>query len=111
MSVVTSQSHYVAKLRPISADSLKGVPPETVVGAELAAQYKSLVGGLAWLLLTRCGVAAYVGFLQRNFVEPIAVHVTSANRLLRWLKRTEANVMYKRLPQPVRLVVAADNAF
>ena len=55
--------------------------------AETTALYMSLVGALAWLVLTMPSICVYVAFLQRRTKAPLLGHVRKANRLLRWVRK------------------------
>ena len=52
-SVVCSQDHYVKQLRLVSLESLPSDEETLVTDNDLLSSYSSLVGGIAWTLLTR----------------------------------------------------------
>ena len=45
----------------------------------------SLVGALAWLIITMPAICVYVAFLQRQSKAPTVGHIRMANRLLAWV--------------------------
>ena len=54
------------RLRLMSLDSLPTDGETEVTEPDLLTSYSSLIGGIAWTLLTRSDVAVHVGALQRN---------------------------------------------
>eukprot|EP00973_Karenia_brevis_P077827 10815381-Karenia_brevis.AAC.1 len=73
--------------------------------------YWSLVGGIAWTLVTRADVAVYCGYLQRNSKDPKIKHIKQCNRLLRHMKRTSCKILYKEVPEPHVLYNITDSAY
>ena len=47
--------------------------------------FMSLVGALAWLILTMPSICVYVAFLQRQAKAPTIGHSRMTNRLLAWV--------------------------
>ena len=73
----------------------------------------SLVGALAWLVLTMPSICIYVAYLQRQTKSPNLGHVRRANRLLRWIRRNlkRLGVYFRRLRTPLRVFTLSDSAF
>lgn len=61
----------------------------------------SLVGALAWLMLTMPSICVYVAFLQRQAKAPTIGHIRMANRLLAWInKKREFGDMVRQIERP-----------
>ena len=73
----------------------------------------SLVGALAWLILTMPAICIYVAYLQRHTKEPTVGHVRQANRLLLWIRKNlkRLGLRYRPLRGPLRLITLSDSAF
>ena len=73
----------------------------------------SLVGALAWIVLTEPAICIYVSYLQRHTQAPTMKHVRDSNRLLRWIKKNlkQLGVRFNRLAEPLRLVALSESAF
>ena len=73
----------------------------------------SLVGALAWLILTMPAICVYVAYLQRHAKQPNIGHIKQANRLLIWIRRNleHLGLRYQPLRGPVRLITLSDSAF
>ena len=65
----------------------------------------SLLGSLVWLLMTRVGIALFVGYLQILANTPRNDHVRLVTQVLRHCKRVGIGVVCCHLQPPVRLVV------
>ena len=86
----THQGHYVPQIKEIPCDLKALVSDETLADEDMAALYMSLVGALAWLVLTMPAICVYVAYLQRHTKAPTLGHVRRGNRLLRWIRRNKA---------------------
>ena len=73
-TVECSQDRYVKQLRLMALDSLPTDEEALVEDKDLLSSSQSLVGGVAWTLLTRFDVAVHVGYLQRHAHAPRAKH-------------------------------------
>lgn len=51
-------------------------------------QYKSLVGGLRYLVHTRPDIAFAVGIVSRYMEKPTVLHMGAARRILRYIRKT-----------------------
>eukprot|EP00975_Prorocentrum_lima_P011781 2506092-Prorocentrum_lima.AAC.1 len=74
-------------------------------------RYRSLLGALAWLLMSRADVAPFIGHLQRHAHKPQNTHVQVINRVLRFCKRVNTGMFYKKLVAPTRIVIVAGAAY
>lgn len=60
-------------------------------------QFKSMVGGLRYLVHTRPDIAFAVGVLSRFMEHPIVLHMNTAKRILRYIKGTlDYGLVYSR---------------
>ena len=64
------QTTYIKALQPLATTTLRGKDEDAVVEDELAGRFASLLGGVAWTVLTRTEVAIYVQALQRHASVP-----------------------------------------
>lgn len=108
----THQQHYVPQVKEIM---ISGMPSgnEEETDDDMRQLYMSLVGALAWLILTMPAICVYVAFLQRHTQKPTVGHVMSANRLLTWVRNNsnKLGVRYRQLQEPIRPVTLSDSAF
>ena len=81
--VVVHQDHYIKQLCPLCLDEVAGHPSDAKLPPELHAQYRSLLGGVAWLSLTRADVLAFVSRLQRAANAPSVLDAVDLNKVLR----------------------------
>ena len=63
------------------------VPDEEPADEAVMQLFMSLVGALAWLVLTMPNICIYVAYLQRQTKAPNLGHVRRTNRPLRWVRR------------------------
>ena len=111
--VWTHQHHYVPQIKEIPVDAKALVPDEEPADEDLSQLFMSLVGALAWLILTMPSICIYVAYLQRQTKAPNLGHIRRANRLLRWIRRNikRLGVYFQRLRTPVCVVTLSDSAF
>ena len=111
--VWTHQHHCVPQMKEIPGDAKALVIDEEPADEDLSQLFMSLVGALAWLLLTMPGICIYVAYLQRQTKSPNLGHIRRANRLLRWVRRNlkKLGVYFRRLRAPLRVVTLSDSAF
>jgi hypothetical protein len=113
-AITMHQNHYVAQLRPINEGLLgEHKDDEDVNGfsPELGTLFMSLLGGLAWLVLTRLDICIYVQAMQRHAQAPRVSDVRKLNRLLRWVQRRPAGIVFHRHKGKMRISAVSDSAF
>ena len=119
-AITMHQNHYAAQLRPIDESLLGNHKDHEEVKdfcVELVTLFMSLLGGLAWLVLTRLDICIYVQCMQRHAQSPRVEDVRKLNRLLRWVQKRPAGIVYMRHPQRKnkslswRLTAISDSAF
>eukprot|EP00972_Heterocapsa_arctica_P040286 5935806-Heterocapsa_arctica.AAC.1 len=81
------------------------------MGEDLQTQYWSLLGGVAWMGVVCADIAVYVQYLQLNAQAPKTQHIKELNKLVRYVKRTTCELVYKAVPGPRKLWIFADSAF
>ena len=109
--VYTHQNHYVKELSEVVVSHLDMSDPEAHVDERTHESYWSLLGALAWLLMTRADIAPFIGYLQRAAQKPQNKHIRMINKVLRYCKRVGTGILFRRLQPPVKLVVVADAAY
>jgi hypothetical protein len=105
------QFAYVEQLHPLAVGHLKGTVETELVDDSLKSQFHSLLGGVAWTVLTRAEIAIYVQALQRRASAARVCDCRRINTVLRFLKRHKNGIMYPCIVGPVRLVGFTDSAF
>ncbi|CAK0834374.1 unnamed protein product [Prorocentrum cordatum] len=93
-AITIDQNHYVSQLRPISSALLTGKSDEELVDCTLQGLYWSLLGGVAWLTLTRADIAVFVGRFQRHSQKVTVGDIKGLNTLLKWIKRKPFSIKY-----------------
>ena len=104
-AVTMHQNHYAAQLRPIDESLLGSHKDEEEVNdfsSELGTLFMSLLGGLAWLVLTRLDICVYVQCMQRHAQSPRVEDVRKLNRLLIWVQKRPAGIVYMRHKRRLR---------
>ena len=111
--VWTHQQHYVGQIKAIPVGRQAFEHDAKAADNDMKQLYMSLVGALAWLVLTMPAICIYVAALQRSTQAPTLKHVKDANRLLEWIRKNlkQLGVRFKRLAEPLRLVCLSDSAF
>jgi len=80
----------VPQITEIFCDLNALVSDDTPADEDMTAMFMSLVGALAWLVLTMPAICVYVAYLQRHTKAPTLGHVRRGNRLLRWIRRSKS---------------------
>ena len=81
------QGNYIKQMREMSLDSHALANVDVQVTLDQHATYMSLVGALAWCVLTIPAFAVYISYLQRHVCGPNISHCRDANRLVRYLQK------------------------
>ena len=116
-AIIMHQNHYAAQLRPIDTKLLGDHKDEMEVkefSPELQTLFMSLLGGLAWLVLTRVDICIYVQCMQRHTQNPRVEDIKKLNRLLVWVQKRPAGIVYHRYNDPKnrwRIQAVSDSAF
>ena len=70
-TVYTHQNHYVKDLSEIPVAKLDMSDLDKELDEETHQLFWSLLGGLAWLLMTRADICPFIGYLQRAAQKPL----------------------------------------
>ncbi|CAE8594372.1 unnamed protein product [Polarella glacialis] len=110
-SVEMDQDEYVKALIPIQHESLIGASPEAELGPELTAKFWSLLGALAYALMTQHWLAVYVISLQRVTHKPLIIHVRRLNALIRVVQKTPAHILFRAMNCQRQVEAHSDSGF
>ena len=110
--VFAHQFTYAEQLKPMDVSSLKGSPDDDSAPGDYPSKYMSLLGGIAWMVLTRVDIAVYVQALQRRAHSPRVKDCKRLNTVVRYVKRKKIGIKYGPLPPgDANLTVFSDAAF
>jgi len=109
-AIYTHQDHYIAELSVIPLP-LSTPNPDDDADTDEAEAFVSLLGALAWLLITRADISPYVGYMQRLAGKPKKKHLKMCNQVLRYVKRNTTGLRYKKLMGNPYLLCVADSAY
>ena len=109
--VTCDQNHYISCLKPINVDGISKLDVDATASAQHKALFISLLGALAYTLLTRIDIAVFIAALQRVAQAPLISHLKRLNVVLRWAQRNPQGLTYAEIAQPVRLLGFSDSAF
>ena len=105
------QDDYIQALKTIHHHDMVGADGDTATTPVVKELFWSLLGAVAFALLTQHWVAVYVVSLQRKTQAPQYIHVRRLNALVRILQRTPATIWYRRMVCSKVLEVHADSGF
>ena len=105
------QHLYAIALKPVPEVSYRNLKEDENLPEELEAAYLCLLGGAAWMMLTRLECAVYVSALQRASKTPKTKHLKRLNRVVRFMQKTRVPLVYLPLALPVVLLTIADSAY
>ena len=83
--VTLDQEDYIAALKPLVDPEFSRAPPEQALSERMQLLYMSLLGAVAYAMLTRIDAAVYVAALQRVAHAPLVIHVRRLNAVTRWM--------------------------
>ena len=86
-TVTLDQDDYIKGIKLCVSSELTGKGSEELCGTELHAQYWSVLGAIAYAILTRCDIAVFVAALQRKSQSPQIIHAKRLNAVVRWAQR------------------------
>ena len=85
--------------------------PDEFVDTETFKVFRSLLGGVAWMVQTRPDAVVYISCLQRHMDKPRAIDVVNLNRVLKFMKRKPLSLTFRAVENPWVLLVISDSAF
>ena len=106
------QFEYASNLRIIDHSDLKHVSSDTDCSQEVHELYRSLLGAVAFLYLTRADVLVFITACQRHGHAPKVIHVKRLNTILKWIQAHPKRLKYSPFKhQDSHLCVVSDAAF
>ena len=91
------QDDYIKGIKLCVSPEIMSEKPESKCGTELHAQYWSVLGAIAYAVLTRPDIAVFISALQRWSHAPNVIHVKRLNAVVRWAQRNPKGITYKQL--------------
>jgi hypothetical protein len=110
MDSTLDQIEYIKDIKPIVHEDLKG-PAESACSVSLQALYMSLVGAVAWAMLTRVDMCIYCVACQRRTQTAQLIHVRRLNAIVRHMQRNPMRLRYRRQRGHTMLRIVSDSAF
>ena len=109
--VFTHQYVYIDSITPINPDLLHGLDDEVECNTTLHEAYRSVLGAVAWIVLTRAELAVYVQNFQRKAHAPNVRDCMKFNVLIRWMKNNKCGLKSVQIKHPLKLTAFTDAAF
>ena len=94
-TVCMDQNEYILAMRPIRHPELTGRPSTDPCSAEVHNLYQSLLGAVAYALLSQAWAAVFVIALQRRTSNPLNIHVRRLNLLLAAMQKNYAKLFFR----------------
>ena len=110
-SIQCDQDEYLKALCPIVHSELVGAAAETAVSPAVHELYRSLLGALAYALLTQHWLAVYVVSLQRKAAAPLVIHARRLNAVLRAAQKRPAKLKFTAMQCLHEIQVYSDSGF
>ena len=111
LEISLDQEEYIKNLKPIQHAELSGPSSERECSAPLHQLFMSLLGAVAYALMTRVDVAVFVCALQRVTHKPLIIHVKRLNAVLRWMQANPKKIWFRRMSGKTHLRCVGDAAF
>ena len=105
------QDHYVSTLRCVCLDAVKHFPADEEATSEFHGYFRTLLGAVAWCLLTMPAACVYVAYLQRHMQKSHWRQLQELNRLVRWMQRVPQGLVFLQNSGSCQLVAATDSLF
>ena len=110
-SVELDQDEYIMALIPIATPELVGAKAEEPASEALIQLFWSLLGAVAYTLMTQHWIAVYVIALQRETSHPKIIHIRRLNAVVRALQKCPAHIVYPRMECVKHLLAHSDSGF
>ena len=110
-TITLDQEEYINNLKAIAHPDLKGQPKEQACSPELTQLFMSLLGAVAYALMTRIDVAVFVCALQRVTSKPQIIHIKRLNAVLRWMQSNPRRLCFPAVAGASHLRCVGDAAF
>ena len=105
------QIMYIKAIKTIEGSNVTGKPDDELAPADLAWEYLSVLMPLAYALLTRFDIEAYMIALQKFQQTPKLIHFHRLNALVRWTQKNPKTLTYMFMICAKRLGVHSDTGF
>ena len=109
--ITLDQEEYIKNMKPIIHQDIKGLSSDTECSVEIIQLFMSLLGAVAYALMTRIDVAVFVCAMQRVTHKPKIIHVKRLNAVLRWMQANPKRLTFRPATGPSHLRCVGDAAF
>ena len=109
--VFTHQYAYVDSMSPVKTEFYAGKGDEALCDGPCHEACRSVPGAVAWIVLTRAGLAVYVQALQRRAHAPRAIDCKRLILVTRYMTKHKRGLKTVSLKHPLKLVGCTDAAF
>ena len=110
-SVEMNQDDYISAMKPIRHPELTGRSSDAPCTPAVHGMYQSLLGALAYSLLSQSWAAVFVVALQRKAAAPLNLHARRLNILLGAIQKLRCKLMFPAMQCARKLVVYSDASF
>lgn len=105
------QDEYISALKPIVHADLTGAPSDRALNHNLTKLFWSLLGALAYAMLTQHWLAVYVVNLQRATQAPLVIHIRRLNALVRIAQKRLVALVYPAMDCIKHVAAHSDSSF
>lgn len=110
-TITLDQNEYINSLQTIHHADLNGKHPDDDCSEAVMRLYWSLLGAVAYTLLTQHWIAVFVIALQRQTHKPKYQHIRKLNSLVKVLQRQKANIVYPNMQCSRHIICFSDASF
>ena len=110
-SVQLDQDEYIEAMKPIRHPELTGRESNAACTQEVHGMFQSLLGAVAYALLSQSWASVFVIALQRRTSNPQNIHVRRLNMLLAAMQRLKAKVKFPSMKCCRKLLIFSDASF
>ena len=110
-TITLDQNEYISALKPIQHPDITGKPMDEPCTDVVMRLYWSLLGAVAYTLLTQHWVAIYIIALQRQTHKPQYQHIRKLNSLLKVLQKQKAVIVYPAMKCARKIIAFSDASF
>eukprot|EP00438_Fugacium_kawagutii_P035880 Skav204682 [mRNA] locus=scaffold1284:96116:106049:- [translate_table: standard] len=110
-TITLDQNEYISALKPIHHPDITGKPMDEPCTEPVMRLYWSLLGAVAYTLLTQHWIAIYIIALQRQTHKPQYQHIRKLNSLLKVLQKQKAVIVYPAMKCAQKIIAFSDASF
>ena len=111
-TICIDQNDYIRGIRTIDVSHLRDAEDGAALNEADHAKFRTLLGALSWITLTRYDVSVYVTALQRAAAAPRKEHLCKCNRIVKWLRKHQFVTKFKPFDnEQLKVIVVSDAAF